>query len=138
METQLTYLISAPLSTVKSTLGDMKKYGALHPLIKSVTNTEGDAKQLHNFRIKEKPFTWLPITIFYEAELMTTNDTIEYHITGIPLTKAYLHYDFNKISETETEVIFNLKIKSKLPGKKILQYKMIKAQNQLIEAIRQQ
>lgn len=111
-------------------LNDLKIYGDLHPLIVSVEPLRPEC-----YKITERPFTWLPFRITYFAEVESSDEQIRYRVTGIPLTQVNIQYSFTKREGGGTEVLFQLNISGFLPGKNILKYMMIKAQDRLMKGI---
>jgi len=138
MEIRKTYNIHSREDAVRQVLTDLHQYGRLHPLIKQVEKIDQLTSENPTFKITERPYNWAPIIIQYSATLNLIGDEFEYEITGIPLTKAWIRYSLREIGINETEVNFHLKILGKLPAKKILQGKMVAAQNQLMEAMQKE
>lgn len=135
MQFKKSYHLSASIDTVKQALIDLHQYGQLHPLINGVEKIHSPIQEITNYKITEQPFSWLPINIQYFAAVKFSEREVSYEITGIPLTQAWIAYDLKELKTTEVEISFNLKIAGFLPGKKILQYKMVKAQDELMEAM---
>ncbi len=135
MNREIQYKILGNLKTIQNILTDLVYYGKLHPLIQSVTKIKNESIDCKAYRIKERPYSWIPINIFYSAQVKSSENKVEYLISGIPFTKAKINYQLNQINTEETEVIFSLELNSKLIGKRILFNKMIDAQNRLMESI---
>lgn len=137
MDLEKIYSLESPLEPVFEQIQDLKLYGAVHPLIKSVefieTNNLGNA-----YQILEQPYRWLPFRIRYKAIVWLNNKEIKYTVSGIPWTEVEINYSFEtNEANNRTKVKFQLQIKGKLPRfvQKILQWKMAKAQDQLMGAI---
>jgi len=73
----------------------------------------------------------LPIQFYYKAKVKASTDEIKYEIYDLPFTKALIHYKLTQKSKI-IEIEFHLRIDSKLIGKRILLYKMMKAQDDLM------
>jgi hypothetical protein len=119
------------------TFKDLKLYGVVLLLIREVKFLE--ANELGNtYKIIEQPYRWLPFRITYKAIVSVDGNEIRYTVSGIPWTKVQIQYSF-EINELErkTVVKFELQIEGKLLvfGQEVLQNKMMKAQDQLMDAI---
>lgn len=108
----------------------MYAYGELHPLIKEVTPLFC-TKTPEVYKIKERPYVWLPLIIYYKACVQIEGQNIVYEVTDIPKSKAKLTYTIFDSNEG-TRVKFQLLLVSNLVGKKILFKKMQKAQDALM------
>ncbi len=135
MQLQKKYKLTVSIEDIQNILTDIHQYGKLHPLINGVEKTHSPIQGISNYKIREQPFSWLPINIKYFASVKSSENKVDYEITGLPFTKAWIHYDLLDLGHQKVEISFNLKIAGYLPGKKILQYKMVKAQDELMEAM---
>lgn len=97
MQLKKTYKITAPINDIQKSLTDIHEYGRLHPLINGVEKTHSPIHEVTNYKITEQPFSWLPINIQYFAAVKSTERKIDYEITGIPLAKAWIHYDLKEL-----------------------------------------
>lgn len=135
MEITKSYFLNGALTEISSILSDLEIYGRYHPLIRKVKRLDNiDNKILYT--IIERPYSWLPINISYTAAVKKGLDQIQYEITEIPFTRAFINYKLIPQAESSTEVIFKLVIQSKAIGKSLLQGKMLKAQDQLMDQIK--
>lgn len=137
MEIEKKYTLEQALEQFLMTFKDLKLYGLVHPLIRGVELLESNALG-NKYQIVEQPYSYLPFRIKYQALLLSEGNEITYTISGIPWTNAQIQYSFepNEL-EDKTTIHFKLNIEGKLPNwaHKILQHKMMKAQDQLMEAI---
>jgi len=134
MKATKNYQLTGSSKRIKLILSDINHYGRLHPLIQRVEKLE-PVSQGTKYKIIERPYLWLPINIQYKVLVKTNEHEIDYEITEIPFTKAFINYQLNIASENLTNIQFHLTIKSKVFGKKILLNKMLDAQDQLMKAI---
>jgi len=135
MKFEKVYKLNGEINKVREILQNLKYYGELHPLIKSVEKMEVDTDGNKEFLIRERPYKWIPITIVYSAEVKCNENTVEYIIKGIPLAKPLIKYDLVELSKGDIDLNFELIIEGLLPGKSILLNKMVKAQDQLMASI---
>ena len=135
MEIEKQYNVVGDLAELQNILINIEYYGRLHPLIKAVKKIENGSNE---YKIKERPYNWIPIHINYLVQVKSFEKRIEYKIIGIPFAKVRIRYSLNQIDKKDTEIIFRLEIDSKLIGKKILGNKMMDAQNQLIKSINEE
>lgn len=133
LEFEKTYDINGSADQLIAILKDLEHYGRLHPLIRSVKPVDQDSSHLDKFKIKERPFKKLPVTIKYFASVESSDSEVNYQLSGIPFTKGHIQYSIIPISSKETQLKFFLQIDNKVFGKKILLKKMIAAQNELID-----
>ena len=134
MEKRKTYSIEGKSEKIAERLKDLEHYGRLHPLIRSVEKLSS-SNQGQLYRIIERPFSWIPINIQYKALVKTTRDEIEYAISELPLTQAFITYTLAQESELVTKIQFHLKIKSRATGKRFLLNKVVHAQDQLMHSL---
>ena len=138
MEIEKSYKVFGKLNKLREILVDLKYYGKLHPLIKSINKIEDESKEHVEYEIKERPYKWIPITIKYYAEVRLRQDLIEYRIKGIPVTKVTIKYTLTEVDKQAIRIRFRLKIENNFVGKKILENKMINAQDLLMTAIKKE
>lgn len=131
-EFEKTYISKGSIEEIRTILSDLEVYGELHPLIQTVKQHAADE---NSYIIKEKPYSWIPITIKYYARVRVIENQIIYKINGLPLTEAKIKYTLEEINDGETSIIYKLELMSKLVGQRILANKMIKAQDQLMKSI---
>jgi len=134
MKIEKHYRLKGKISNVKKILTNLEFYGKLHPLIKSVEIINNKTTECDEYIISEKPYSWIPIQIKYSAKVKSFENKIEYKIEGLPFSTSKITYKLNQLPE-EIQLKFQLVIEGKLIGKSILLKKMIKAQNELINAI---
>lgn len=134
MEKSKTYTINTSSDIITEILKDLQSYGNFHPLIRKVEKLSSSESGTL-YKITERPFKWIPYNIKYTADLTSKNSNIQYEISGMPLTKAYISYQLIQKSKKQTSVQFQLIIASKLPGSRLLLNKMISAQDQLMNSI---
>ncbi len=89
----------------------------------------------NEYEIIERPFRRIPINIDYTAEVRISRNNIEYIIKGIPLADAKIEYELKEKSLEETIAKFNLYIVGKIFVERFLGWKMISAQDQLMESL---
>jgi len=135
LEKRKTYTVNLPISEIQKILSNLELFGKFHPLITSVEKMNPTKDGHPQYLIKEKPFDSLPIKIQYKAIVKVQPKYIELEIFDIPFTKAFIYYQMQAVNEASTAVDFRLVINSKMPGKVILQRKMINAQDRLMNAI---
>jgi len=138
MQIEKEYSLAGNQKEVQNLLMNLEYYGELHPLIKSVESLEDASKEYEEYLIRERPFAWIPFTVQYWAQVKLDKATIEYKIIGLPFTTARIRYNWSPIAEKETEVIFKLQIEGPWIVEKLLGYKMVDAQDQLMKSINQE
>ena len=138
MEKQKQYKIKGAITKIESILSDLESYSRFHPLIQAAHPINNNDKINKSYNIIERPFLWLPIKVKYKAKVMSSDHTIIYKITGLPLTTATIKYQLQQQVGEPTIIDFHLSIDSKLLGKKILGYKMMKAQDELMAVLAQE
>lgn len=132
MENYKTYAVQKKLEKLVDIFSDLEKFGALNPLIYKVEKLGAEQNE-RLFRIYERPYRWLPITVKYKARvILQAAHNVEYQITELPFTTANFVYRFSKESVDRTMIELRIQINSKLIGKKILMNKMIKAQDKIM------
>lgn len=132
LEHQKTYTFQGTSSQTIAILEDLEYYGKLHPLITEVQQLDSVL-----YRIKEKPYPKIPVTIKYNATITKTGNEISYHVTDLPWSEAFITY---VVTEEKDEVVINfiLRIESRLLGKKVLFRKMISAQDKVMAGIEEE
>lgn len=128
MEKSKVYLIKGSLKDVQSHFNSFENFAELHPLFIKV---EKLTSQPLTYRIKEKPFSWLPFTIKYRAEINIKDNRVEYTALGLPFKTVVLSYSFDKEDQL-TSLNYNVMIRGMLPGKFILINKMFAAQDEVV------
>ncbi len=129
------YLLEGQKAAVFQVLSNLEKFGELHPLIQKVERVDSDSVE-PIFQVFEQPFSWVPITIKYRANVTTTSDdSIQYAITTLPLTSVFLEYKLSQLSASSIQVKVSIEIQSKLIGKGILMYKMLDAQDNTMSSL---
>ncbi len=136
MQRTIHFTIDGSANEIRGVFEDLKQYCTFHPLIIDAILIE-DKEGKKAYTVIEKPFTWFPLKIRYKAIIHSiSSKKIEYQISEIPFTNGTIVYTFNyDLSNHQMNIIFDLTLKSKLPGKRILLNKMIAAQNELMEAL---
>lgn len=129
------YKVYGQFETIKNYFVDLNYFGKFHPLIKKVDQKGFSSNECSEYKVKEKPFNWLPINIYYSAKVFHFDNIVEYEVVGIPFTKMNIKYVFNKISDNEVHIEFNLVLSGLLIGKSILANKMLSAQDELMNEI---
>jgi len=131
MKKSKTYTVASPSKNIVEVLIDLERYGKIHPLIVKVEKFD----TINTYRIFEKPFSWVPLNIQYTAAVKSEMDKISYTISGIPFARVYINYTLIQVSNKSTKANFHLSIESKMIGMQILQYKMMRAQDQFMTAL---
>jgi hypothetical protein len=125
------FTIEKPVSEVKDIIGDLRTFGDYHPLITSVTETSEST-----YEVKERPYSWLPLSIRYSARIELQSDTrIIYRISKLVLFKPRFTYEFLSEESKSTNFQFTIQIEGPPLGRKILLNKMIDAQVRLWQAV---
>ena len=119
---------------IKLNLVDLNKYVALHPLLNSceymgVTKFDGII-----YRINERPFSFVPAFFNYKAEVRRFDNEVVYLLTEIPFTSVKMEYLFCPES-TKIKIDFKLEIRGIFPFNRILRYKIMKAQDEIMRNI---
>jgi carbon monoxide dehydrogenase subunit G len=131
------YTLDQSLEQILMIFQDLKRYALVHPLIRGVELLESNELG-SKYLIIEQPYAYLPFRVKYQVVVLSEGNEITYTISGLPWTDAQIQYSFeSNVLEGKTAINFKLKIEGKLPnwGHKVLQHKMMKAQDQLMEAI---
>ena len=131
MELNKTYTLKGSLSDVYDHFANFEKFADLHPLFIKVERLNSTS-----FKIYEKPFNWLPITIKYRAEIELEENAVYYKAIGLPYKNITLSYTFNDNSPS-IQIDYKVVIKSILPGKFILLNMMFKAQDQVVKNLQE-
>ena len=132
-----TYILQGDTQQVMNILANLKHFGELHPLIRKVERIESENENNNVFKVKEQPFEWIPIHINYTAKVNITEEHVIYDVEGLPHAPIQLKYTFQKLPNHQVKITFHLSIQGKLPGKRFLHYKMLKAQDHLMEAMQE-
>lgn len=106
MKIEKRYRLIGELNKVKTIFHNLEYYGIFHPLIRSVKKIENGITNCVEYRIKERPYSWIPIPIMYSAEVKSFENKIEYKIKGIPFTEPQIRYEINQLSEAEINLKF--------------------------------
>ena len=134
--TTQTYLVQQPLEVVVDYLSDLTKFATLHPLIISARLKNVQEKH-PSYRIRERPFGFIPISIGYFATVIQGDEIIKYEITGLPLNKPQFVYYLTEVEAEKTEVLLDLTILG-LPGiENILMAMMTGAQDEIMLKLNQ-
>ncbi len=112
MKTIKHYNVIGEYSKLNTILTNLEYYGEFHPLIQTVAKVDRGDVDYTEFRIKERPFRWIPISIFYAANVRSSVNRIQYEIIGIPFTKPHIEYELTPLSDREIKVTFQLIIHS--------------------------
>jgi len=113
-----------------SIFGNLQNFAEAHPLIVSISKEEKNGY----FKVKEKPFSLIPISIYYSVKPLLEHNQVTFMVKGLPLLKPTLHYRFRELKDS-TELIFTIHIKGFIGANQYLAYKMTKAMDELIENI---
>jgi hypothetical protein len=137
MDIEKVYTIDRSIEELFEVFQDLNLYGAVHPLIRGVNFLEtNDLGKV--YQIVEQPYSCLPFRIKYKAIVSLNSKEIQYIIKGIPWTEAQIKYSFetNELNN-KIAITFQLQIGGKLPRfvQKVLQGKMMKAQDQLMDVV---
>lgn len=132
MEANHTYLIQGSKEYLMDVFCDLPKFCEFHPLIISSKFLKKDSAGRAVYGILEKPFSFLPVKVKYQASATINKDTVEYDIRKIPLMHPILTYTFNEIDTNSTELFFDIKIVGLPLVKNYLGYKMKKAMDELV------
>ena len=117
MKRSKSYKINGNLDEIIGVFTDLNRFGDAHPLIYKVEQL--DAVEEDDFyKIFEKPFRWMPININYKARVIRPNETtVEYRVTGIPLTEVHFHYNYSEGSSDHIIIDLHIEMKGYLPIK---------------------
>jgi len=135
MKVDRKYEIVGEMQDIQRILVDLVAYGEHHPLINKVTKLDKTIEDHVDFKIRERPLSWLPVNIHYYANVTYEGNQVIYKISGIPLTRARITYLLSQQSNKVIEVLFKLEIDSWMPGKVILRNKMLSAQDSLMKSM---
>lgn len=127
MEVSKTYISKKSKAELHSIFGNLQKFANNHPLIISISETNESGYN----KVNEKPFNFLPITIYYLVKPLLSENKITYLIKGIPFLKPTLFYSFEEYSD-QTKVLFTIKINGIIGVKNYLAHKMNKAMDKLM------
>jgi len=130
----LSYKVPCPTKPLIQLFSELKEYAKIHPLISKAKET---VTKQNKYRITEKPFKYLPISISYFATVKSSVNEIEYSISKIPLSKLTIKYIFLSFDYKTTEIKCFLELESTLIGKSILFRKLIKSQDELMNSLPQ-
>lgn len=134
MNSHKKYTLKGDIEKLREILIDLIYFGKLHPLIKKVEKLNSSNKGSY-YKISERPYSWLPVRVNYNALVSHSSEVISYEISNLPMTSATINYQLGSLDSNLIDVDFHLEIKSRAPGKKILQNKMLNAQDRLMDAI---
>ncbi|MEN8794832.1 MAG: hypothetical protein ABF294_10335 [Flavobacteriales bacterium] len=125
-----TYITKKNVTELNSIFSNLQNFANHHPLIISISapNESG------SYKVKEKPFKYLPFIIGYSVKPLLSENKITYMIKGIPFLKPTLFYSFNEYPD-KIELLFTIKIKGFIGVKHYLAQKMTKAMDKLIDTI---
>lgn len=126
-----TYILDKNESELRSFLIDLVAFGALHPLIFFVKKETGLGDNLV-FRIYEKPYSMLPLTINYTVKVVEEGERIIYHITGVPMHDVSIFYIIKSLDENKTQVELNIVVKGIPLNESLMLKKMINAQDHIM------
>lgn len=132
------YKLKGQINEIKKILVDLTIYGRLHPLIVNVIPQGEETNVGQRYKIIERPYGWLPLRISYYAVVREDENQIEYQIEGLPLTRAKVNYDLKPLSDDMVEVSFELEVNGLPMANRILANKMLDAQNQLMDSIKEE
>lgn len=130
-----TFYVEADKEVVQKYLEDLTLYAQFHPLIQSAELLSASEEGATFYRINEKPFSFLPATFKYRAQVISNDKHINYEILDIPFYKPSIYYEIEAASSLNTRIHFTLKIESWFLGKNFLAHKMMQAQIHLMEAL---
>jgi len=131
MITEKTYIVNGDIEKVKLKLTDLNLYVSLHPLLNSCEKIGNTESNTNLYKINEKPFNFLPVFINYVAEVQSSANKVHYLLTEIPFTNVKMDYQLQSHKE-KVKIDFTLDIKGIFPFDRILRYKMMKAQNEVM------
>jgi len=129
-----TFIVEASTKDVQDLFINLEAFGQAHPLITDVSclNTNSYCYQ---YAITEKPFSWLPFIINYEAEILNPDyrKKVVYTITKIPWMQPTINYQFQVLENGSTSIEVNILIEGSWLWRRTLGMKMMKAQRVVIQ-----
>jgi len=87
------------------------------------------------YAVKEKPFKGLPFKVNYKAKVTVVDNKVSYYVFGLPSNKVDMEYLFSEGKDGNTNIDFNIHIRGKGFGKKMLMRKMLAAQDVIMNKI---
>ncbi|MFC3809261.1 hypothetical protein [Lacihabitans lacunae] len=129
------YHFKGEIAKIQPYFSDLKVYGKLHPLIRTVKELKTQDASVSLFEVSERPFGWVPIQVRYQALVKKHKNLIGFQIKKLPFTKLNFNYEFIEITEKEFEIKFRVYMKSRMIGSRLFFKKMITAQNQLMNNV---
>lgn len=130
---QKSQMLDCSCSDIKPIFEDLTRYGSFHPLIKDVVQISEGPDNIA--KIIEQPFRLIPIKIHYYARVHSSGSTLSYSIFGITAMAPQFDMSFDSVSNTACRYNYEINIKGNSPFKKLLQRKMYRAQESLLNAI---
>ena len=129
-----TYQINRPLRSVKDSFTDLTKYAKLHPLVVSADLIDAES-EVSIYRIREKPFRSLPISIGYCTRVIQGEDTIKFEFTGLPFNKPQIVYYLSEPGQGKTEVRLDLTLLGLPLVENVLLLMMMAAQDEIMSKL---
>jgi len=133
MQSLRQWVLQVDSESVYKVMSDLSAFAALHPLLLAVDELDsGD--EFKRYRITEKPFSFLPLKIGYNAVVYLEGP--RYEITGLPLLKAMLTYDLEQTGIAATAVGLSLEISGGFSFlQRVLACKMLSAQDVVMKGL---
>jgi len=127
------HTINKSKDEVQQVIEDLERYGKFHPLITNVEKINDG-----NFKVKERPYSWLPISIGYRVfvEELTAEKAV-YGFSSLVWFKPKFTYRLESQSLDTTKIQLAIRIEGPPIGRQILINKMVAAQLQLWQAFEQ-
>lgn len=127
-----TYVLPLGMDRVQDILTDLSLYAQYHHLIRGADKIRESPAGHPVFKIGETPFSWFPMKIYYDVEVVSEGGRITYLVSGIPLSKPTISYGLTSLAAEGTQVEFKLEIKGFFLSNWFVKTKMVHAQNKLM------
>ncbi len=129
VEKTATFEVSLSHEECADILLDMNRFGDYHPLINRVTL---DKKKENTYSVRERPFNWLPLNIFYKARIEKLDSFhIQFYITKLGWYKPVFEYTLSSIDQNTTKIKCRVSIAERGPGRNYLLKRMFQSQDEL-------
>ncbi len=132
MQIEKEFKLERSVSSLKEILTNLKKFGAYHPLIQKVIYDD----RFDSFIVKEKPFSFIPVSFSYTCIVEEEEERIIYHVNDIPFVKLKMDYSFKTIDRDHTELVLKINLGGPKWITKLMAKKMMEAQNILWDQVK--